>query len=644
MGSVIIQREVIDLSMSDSEDIEYLYIDDEESEDGSFEFSDDDFDDGDISLNDAEHDHNHAKIMFSFPTPTTSSGIPTHRMRYQTLKIDEIQKEIECKMKNLSSILQIDVDKCLILLLAYSWNEQKMLDDYISNPNQQNFLLDHGVTDKKFPKDLSRLLTKSTHTNKTCSICCCGPEPGEAMHFFSLYGCKHEFCTECYTHYIKTKNETSQILIDCPFSDPKCQLKMAINELKVISDFLDKPDKLDPLNEFRTSLQFISEDQIVEVYDLTSDNDDDEEDSDDDAFDSNGKLKRQKKEEETAATEEIIFDFHSTMQRKEIEEMDIKRNKTLLSKYWYNVCNQYCDTQSKKYRHCPHPDCDSVVECVGFDSNTVASIEEQISLLFVPLVRCGRKHQFCFNCMETSHAPCPCQVVAKWKQKCEDDSETLNWIQTNTKDCPKCKALIEKNGGCNHMTCTKCGYQFCWICMGDWLHHGVCNRYVASNKEENDGVRASLERYMFYFNQFNTQRISHDKDREILERFENKIRELQVRNGVSWIETVFYKESVSALLEGRQVLKWSYAFLFYVPKCQGKQLIEAAQWQLANKVEALSKLFADTPVSDVLSKKSSFLNIKSSMTTAREKMLETCIDIFADPATLKAFKTRLNIA
>ncbi|ESN98785.1 hypothetical protein HELRODRAFT_162245 [Helobdella robusta] len=43
--------------------------------------------------------------------------------------------------------------------------------------------------------------------------------------------------------------------------------------------------------------------------------------------------------------------------------------------------------------------------------------------------------------------------------------ETDNWLETNSKKCPNCKSNIEKNEGCNKMTCTKCKSFFCWLCL-----------------------------------------------------------------------------------------------------------------------------------------------------------------------------------
>ena len=44
-----------------------------------------------------------------------------------------------------------------------------------------------------------------------------------------------------------------------------------------------------------------------------------------------------------------------------------------------------------------------------------------------------------------------------------------NWILANTRKCPNCNTRIEKNQGCNHMTCRLCKHEFCWTCMGEML-------------------------------------------------------------------------------------------------------------------------------------------------------------------------------
>lgn len=108
-------------------------------------------------------------------------------------------------------------------------------------------------------------------------------------------------------------------------------------------------------------------------------------------------------------------------------------------------------------RWCPAPDCEYAIECT-VPSTSLTTV--------VPTVECQCGCRFCFGCGLYDHQPCICILVKKWLQKCEDDSETANWISAHTKECPKCHSTIEKNGGCNHMTCRKCRYEFCWVCMG----------------------------------------------------------------------------------------------------------------------------------------------------------------------------------
>lgn len=37
--------------------------------------------------------------------------------------------------------------------------------------------------------------------------------------------------------------------------------------------------------------------------------------------------------------------------------------------------------------------------------------------------------------------------------------------------CPKCKTKVEKESGCNHMTCYICKFQWCWLCGGTYSQY-----------------------------------------------------------------------------------------------------------------------------------------------------------------------------
>jgi ariadne-1 len=105
--------------------------------------------------------------------------------------------------------------------------------------------------------------------------------------------------------------------------------------------------------------------------------------------------------------------------------------------------------KSKNMKYCPAPRCEKVAIGSG-----------------VTTVRCACNYTFCFKCGEEAHDPCSCAQLSDWNEKCMNESETANWILANTRKCPQCTTRIEKNQGCNHMTCKMCKHEFCWICMG----------------------------------------------------------------------------------------------------------------------------------------------------------------------------------
>jgi hypothetical protein len=51
----------------------------------------------------------------------------------------------------------------------------------------------------------------------------------------------------------------------------------------------------------------------------------------------------------------------------------------------------------------------------------------------------------------------------------EDDEKFMAFVKGKKfKQCPKCKFWVEKNEGCDHMTC-KCKFEFCYKCGGIYM-------------------------------------------------------------------------------------------------------------------------------------------------------------------------------
>ena len=214
---------------------------------------------------------------------------------------------------------------------------------------------------------------------------------------------------------------------------------------------------------------------------------------------------------------------------------------------------------------------------------------------------------FCLVCGNEPHAPASCRDLMLWLEKCRNESETANWILANTKECPKCVARIEKNHGCNHMTCQRCSHEFCWICMGDWSEHGTntggyykCNKYDAAgeNDDEHDKsdsakARRLLNRYLHFYKRYHAHAEGQKFATKQLRETEQRMVQLQESStNAKWTDVEFLKAANELLVECRRVLKYTYVFAYYLDPEQAMQRerFEYHQEMLERFTENLSEL------------------------------------------------------
>ncbi|XP_058094123.1 probable E3 ubiquitin-protein ligase ARI8 [Magnolia sinica] len=260
-------------------------------------------------------------------------------------------------------------------------------------------------------------------------------------------------------------------------------------------------------------------------------------------------------------------------------------------KYSRYLLRSYIE-DNKKTKWCPAPGCEYAVDFVmGGGSYDVC---------------CNCSYSFCWNCTEEAHRPVDCGTVAMWILKNSAESENMNWILANSKPCPKCKRPIEKNQGCMHITCTPpCKFEFCWLCLGAWSDHGertggfyACNRYETAKQEgaydetekRREMAKNSLERYTHYYERWATNQSSRQKALADLHQMQAvQLEKLSDKQCQPESQLKFITDAWLQIVECRRVLKWTYAYGYYLHEHEHakRQFFEYLQGEAESGLERL---------------------------------------------------------
>ena len=123
----------------------------------------------------------------------------------------------------------------------------------------------------------------------------------------------------------------------------------------------------------------------------------------------------------------------------------------------------YVAANSATVKNCLTPDCKMVY---------MSSKEGKLFMCSC----CGL--HICTKCHVQYHDGLSCAMAKAAK---EGDKELEEWLSKSSdrKRCPECKSPIERNGGCNHITCRNCHKHICWKCLEYFSTDHECYRHLA---------------------------------------------------------------------------------------------------------------------------------------------------------------------
>jgi len=147
-----------------------------------------------------------------------------------------------------------------------------------------------------------------------------------------------------------------------------------------------------------------------------------------------------------------------------VVESDVKELLPSMLRVWKELYFRQFITKCGHYKFCRGSDC----TMVAFSETKTGDAQ---------CTKCDAS--FCFCCGEKPHTPATCRDAEKFMPLFNTSDYC---VMKFSKRCPSCAVPIQKNQGCNHMTCRECNSHFCWLCLSlisgyDDLERHACNKF-----------------------------------------------------------------------------------------------------------------------------------------------------------------------
>ncbi len=265
-----------------------------------------------------------------------------------------------------------------------------------------------------------------------------------------------------------------------------------------------------------------------------------------------------------------------------------------------NIMLRHFISSKKNFKYCRNEKCNSLIlrdlhEITSFERKKEDQCLHIMNEIGIECRSCCMR--MCFSCGDEDHYPIPCDLLQRWKELDRQEGQSMNWILTNTKKCPKCSFPIEKNQGCRHMHCRQCAHHFCWDCMHQWDtvcgYDKACKGNLMEGYEREGEMKVrkakdDLQYYMRYFKGYMSQKDSVKHLEKLISKIMEKQTQFSKKNGLMHETVDYLVPTVSMIIQSRNIIKYCYVMNYFME--DRKEFLEFIQQELILRTEYLTHL------------------------------------------------------